>query len=160
MQDPISYAKQYLEDLLTFFGLNIDVKATCDEDEEIIELSIPSTHLNGFLIGQRGETLRSIQFLVGSALKNNDHKITRVNIDVADYKQHRNERLARKVEKWAEDVKSSEEEMRLRPMNSADRRIVHRTISDIGGVTTESMGEGRERHIVIKPELLPEGNDK
>ena len=159
MQESISYAKQYLEDLLTFFGLNIDVKASC-EDEQVIELSIPSTHLNGFLIGQKGETLRSIQLLVSSALKNNEHTISRVNIDVADYKQHRNERLARKVEQWVEDVKTTKEEMQLRPMNSADRRVVHRTVSDLSGAVTESVGEGRERHIVIKPELLDDGKEE
>jgi hypothetical protein len=54
----IQYAKKYLEDLLSFFGLNTDVYATT-EDNEVIELNIPSTHLNGFLIGQRGETMRS-----------------------------------------------------------------------------------------------------
>jgi predicted RNA-binding protein Jag len=47
----IQYAKKYLEDLLSFFGLNTDVYATT-EDDEVIELNIPSTHLNGFLIGQ------------------------------------------------------------------------------------------------------------
>ena len=52
MDDSITYAKKYLEDLLSFFGLNTDVHASHDED--VIELSIPSTHMNGFLIGQNG----------------------------------------------------------------------------------------------------------
>ena len=64
----IQYAKKYLEDILSFFGLNTDVYAST-EDGEVIELDIPSTHLNGFLIGQRGETMRSLQFLVSNALK-------------------------------------------------------------------------------------------
>jgi predicted RNA-binding protein Jag len=55
------YAKKYLEDLLSFFGLNTDVYATT-EDQEVIELNVPSTHLNGFLIGQRGDTMRALQY--------------------------------------------------------------------------------------------------
>src|SRR5680860_1789791 len=78
MEDSITYAKKYLEDLLSFFGLNTDVQATREED--VIELSVPSTHLNGFLIGQRGDTLRSVQYLVASALRNQEMELTRVNV--------------------------------------------------------------------------------
>jgi predicted RNA-binding protein Jag len=68
MEEAILYAKKYLEDLLSFFGVNIDVYATT-EDGEVIELDIPSTHLNGFLIGQRGDTMRSLQYTISSALR-------------------------------------------------------------------------------------------
>ena len=60
MEDAIRYAKKYLEDLLSFFGLNTDVYATAEDD--VIELEVPSTHLNGFLIGQKGDTMRAMQF--------------------------------------------------------------------------------------------------
>ena len=53
MEEAVIYAKKYLEDLLSFFGLNIDVHAT--SDDEVIQLSVPSTHLNGFLIGQQAK---------------------------------------------------------------------------------------------------------
>jgi spoIIIJ-associated protein len=149
MKDPISYAKKYLEDLLSFFGLNIDVSAT--QEDEVIDLSVPSTHLNGFLIGQRGDTLRSIQFLVSTALKNQEFEQTRVNVDIADYKRHRRERLAQKVEVWIEEIKTSKEPRHLYPMNPADRRVVHKTVAESRGVTSESEGEARDRHVVITP---------
>ena len=104
MEEAVRFAKQSMEDLLSFFGLNTDVKATYEED--VIELTVPSTHLNGFLIGQRGETLRALQFLVSTALKNNEQELTRVNLDIADYKRHHAERLTRRAEKWFEDVKA------------------------------------------------------
>lgn len=148
MEESIVYAKKYLEDILSFFGLNTDVYATNEED--VIELSIPSTHLNGFLIGQRGDTLRSLQFLVSNALRNNDYEYHRVNIDVADYKKQRAERLAEMAEEWINQVKGSGEDMSLKPMNAADRRIVHKVASE-AGLATESVGEGRDRHIVLKP---------
>lgn len=148
MEASIQFAKKYIEDLLSFFGLNIDVYAT--SDDEVIELNIPSTHLNGFLIGQRGENMRSMQFLVSSALKNNDFEVTRVSVDVADYKKQRAERLAQKAEGWVKGVQAKGEEMQLQPMNAADRRVVHRVASD-AGIVSESVGEGRDRHIVLKP---------
>lgn len=149
METSIQFAKKYIEDLLSFFGLNIDVYAT-SSDDEVIELNIPSTHLNGFLIGQRGENMRAMQFLVSSALKNNDFEVTRVSVDVADYKKQRAERLAQKAEGWVKSVQDKGEDMKLQPMNAADRRVVHRVASD-AGIVSESVGEGRDRHIVLKP---------
>ena len=148
-QNPIDFAKKYLEDLLSFFGLNTDVRAT--QDEDVIELSVPSTHLNGFLIGQHGDTLRSLQFLISTALRNNEFDTVRVNVDVADYKRHRNERLARQVETWISKIKSSGEPMELRPMNASDRRVVHRTVGEDPAVSSLSEGEGRDRRVVISP---------
>lgn len=149
VEEAIQYAKKYLEDLLSFFGLNTDIYATT-EDDEVIELHVPSTHLNGFLIGQRGDTLRSLQFIVSSALKNQDYQIVRVNIDVADYKKQRADRLSDKAAEWISKVKESGEPMDLVPMNSADRRTIHKLAAD-EGLVTESVGEGRDRHIVLKP---------
>jgi spoIIIJ-associated protein len=149
MEEAILYAKKYLEDLLSFFGLNTDVHATT-EDNEVIELDIPSTHLNGFLIGQRGDTLRALQYTISSALKNQNFAKTRVNVDVAGYKKQRAERLAQQAGEWFKQVKDSGKARDLAPMNAADRRVVHKAAED-WGLTTESLGEGRDRHIVIKP---------
>lgn len=143
----IDYAKRYLEDLLSFFGLNTDVTVRCEDD--VIELSVPSTHLNGFLIGQHGDTLRSMQFLLSMALKNLSAELNRVNIDVADYKKHRADRLAEQVREWCEAIVKSGETMNLRPMNAADRRVVHHTVGEYGSLTSTSEGEGRDRHIII-----------
>ncbi len=149
MEESILFAKKYLEDLLSFFGLNTDVGAHNSEDE-VIELQVPSTHLNGFLIGNRGETMHAMQFLVSSALKNGGYEVSRVNIDVAEYKLQRAGRLAAKAVEWIEQVRSSGKEMPLEPMNAADRRVVHKTAGE-HGLDTESVGEGRDRHIVLKP---------
>jgi spoIIIJ-associated protein len=155
MEEAILYAKKYLEDLLSFFGLNTDVYATT-EDNEVIELDIPSTHLNGFLIGQRGDTLRAVQYTISTALKNQNFAKTRVNVDVAGYKKQRAERIAQQAEDWFKEVKDAGKAKDLPPMNAADRRVVHKAAED-WGLSTESVGEGRDRHIVIKPpEASPE----
>ncbi len=149
IEEAIQYAKKYLEDVLSFFGLNTDVHATT-EDQEVIELDIPSTHLNGFLIGQHGDTVRALQFLVSNALKNNNYRYTRVNVDVAEYKKQRADRLAETALDWVKKVQETGEPMDLKPMNAADRRTVHKVAAD-AGMVSESTGEGRERHIVLKP---------
>jgi spoIIIJ-associated protein len=149
MEESIQYAKKYLEDILSFFGLNTDVYATT-EDNEVIELQVPSTHLNGFLIGQHGDTVRALQFMVSNALKNNGYEVTRVNVDVAEYKKQRADRLALQAEEWVKKVQESGEPMHLKPMNAADRRTVHKVAAE-AGIQTESEGEARDRHVVLKP---------
>lgn len=143
----IAYAKKYIEDILSFFGLNLDVKVSCDD--EVIELVVPSTHLNGFLIGQRGDTLRAFQQLLSTTLKNKDAEIHRVNLDIADYKRQRYDRLVEQATEWVKQVRDTNEPLHLPPMNAAERRVVHQAVSDYSDITTLSEGEGRDRHIVL-----------
>lgn len=147
-EESIDYAKKYLEDLLSFFGLNIDVSAGADE--EVIELKVPSSRLNAFLIGQRGETLRSLQFMIATTLKNKNAELSRVNLDIAEYKAHRYERLEEQAKDWINSVIESGKSMDLPAMNAAERRVIHRLISDYSELTTHSEGEGRDRHIVLE----------
>lgn len=151
IEEAILYSKKYLEDLLSFFGLNTDVYATT-EDHEVIELNVPSTHLNGFLIGSRGDTMRSLQFLVSNALRSQSFLYTRVNVDIADYKKNHAKRLEDTAEAWFKEVRDSGEPKELPPMNAADRRVIHKA-ADNWSIVTESEGEGRDRHVVLKPQV-------
>lgn len=148
LEEAVQYAKKYLEDVLSFFGLNIEVYATVEDD--VIELSVPSTHMNGFLIGQRGETIRSLQFLTSMSLRSNNYEHCRVNVDIADYKKNHQDRVAEKAEEWMKKVKDTNAAFALKPMNAADRRVVHKVAAEYG-LATHSEGEGRDRHIVIEP---------
>jgi spoIIIJ-associated protein len=156
MEDAIRYAKKYLEDLLSFFGLNTDVHAT--SDDEVIQLNVPSTHLNGFLIGQHGDNMRSLQYLTSTALKNNGHEHNRVNVDIAEYKKQRADRLRERAEAWVKQVRDSGEPMDLQPMNAADRRIIHQLAAEYG-LTSDSVGEGRDRHIVLQVEAVKDAKE-
>ena len=147
LDESVIYAKKYLEDLLSFFGLNTDISAT-SSDGTVIELNVPSSHLNGFLIGQKGETVRALQFMVSNALRNNEYEINRVSVDIADYKKQRADRITEQATEWVNKVKESKEPMHLKPMNPADRRVVHQLASE-HGIISESAGEGRDRHIVL-----------
>lgn len=144
----IEDARKFLEDILSFFGLNTSITASLEED--VIELSVPSTHLNGFLIGQHGDTLRALQAMVSTMLKNKEATLNRVNIDIADYKQHRAEKLLEQLAVWVEKVRETKEPYALQPMNPADRRTIHRGLEDYSDVTSHSEGEARDRHIVLE----------
>ena len=148
LEKAIVYAKKYLEDVLSFLGLNTDVYATHEDD--VIQLNIPSTQMNGFLIGQHGDNMRAMQFLTSNALKNQGYDYTRVNVDVAGYKQQRASRLEHTAEEWVKKVQETGQPMELKPMNAADRRVIHKLASETG-LATESVGEGRDRHIILKP---------
>ncbi len=153
-EESIAYAKKYIEDILSFFGLNTDVRAGADED--VIEMNIPSTHLNAFLIGQHGDTLRNLQHLVSMTLRGKEAELVRVNIDVADYKRQRNDRLVGQVEGWVKQARERSEPMHLVPMSPAERRVVHQAASDYSDIETHSEGEGRDRHIVLTKKEVEE----
>lgn len=151
-QEAREFAAGFLEDVISFFGVNVLVEAREEGPEEdgVITLNVPSTRMNGFLIGQNGDNLRALQNLANMALRSNGYEDITATVDVAGYKRQRNQRLERDVQKFAQQVKDSGEDYELEPMNSYDRRLAHRTISDIEGVESESVGEGKERKVVIR----------
>ena len=140
------FAQKYLADLLTFFGVNVEVSASTEED--VIELDVPSTELNSLLIGHNAETLRSLQYLVSTVLRNKNAAIWRVNIDIADYKKQRAERIAKEARVWIEEVRRTGSS-HIAHLNPADRRIVHQVATEYSDIRTFSEGEGHERAITI-----------
>jgi len=149
MSETTLVAKQRLEALVSFFGANVDVEA--EQTDDGIELDIAGSATSPRLIGHRGETLRAIEYLMNQMIKRIDAEAPRVLVDVAGYKQARKESLQEMARELAERVKESGEEEELKPMNPAERRIVHMTLREIDGVESESRGVDRERRIVVKP---------
>jgi spoIIIJ-associated protein len=145
-EESIEFARTYVGDLLSFFEINVDVAVTVDDD--VIELSVPSTELNSLLIGRNAETLRSLQYMVSTVLRNKDAALTRVNIDIADYKRQRADKLAAEARGWIETVRTSGTTKVVR-LNAADRRIVHQVATEFSDIKTFSSGEGLDRSISI-----------
>ncbi|HEY2004274.1 MAG TPA: R3H domain-containing nucleic acid-binding protein [Candidatus Saccharimonadia bacterium] len=149
MTETTLIAKQRLEELVSFFGANVSVDA--DETDDGIELNIGATRISPRLIGHRGETLRSIEYLLSQMVKRIDPEAPRVLVDIAGYKQARKQSLQELAQEVAARVKESGTEEELKPMNPAERRIVHMTLRELGTVDSESRGEGKDRRIVVKP---------
>ncbi|MBQ8991918.1 single-stranded DNA-binding protein [Candidatus Saccharibacteria bacterium] len=144
--EAIRYATKFLEDLLSFFGINVAVDSTVDD--EVIQLEVPSTSLNSVLIGRGANNLRALQHIVSQALAEKSAELTRVNIDVAGYKRARASRIADKAEAWIAKVRRTGEPMTLE-LSPADRRVIHKLAEDYSDITTYSEGEGRARHLII-----------
>jgi spoIIIJ-associated protein len=144
--ESIRFATKYLEDLLSFFGINVAVWSTVEDDE--IQLSVPSTSLNSLLIGRNADNLRALQYIVSQSLVSRDAELTRVNVDVADYKRQRADRIEQKAENWIKKVRETGEPMTIE-LNAADRRVVHKLAQDYSDIETHSEGEGRARHLII-----------
>lgn len=144
--ESIRFATKYLEDLLSFFGINVAVSSTIDDD--VIQLSIPSTSMNSLLIGRNADNLRALQYIVSMALVAREAEVHRVNVDVADYKRQRADRIAAKAEGWIEKVRTTGQPMTL-DLNPADRRVVHRLASDYSDIETHSEGVGKDRKLII-----------
>ncbi|MCV2231451.1 RNA-binding cell elongation regulator Jag/EloR [Paracholeplasma manati] len=142
--------KKYLDNI--FQTLEIDVKTEFRSLNEGTEIyyQIQSKE-NALLIGRDGKTLDAIQTLLKTYLHNyTDEKLT-VSLDIGQYKQNRKKQLEILATKLAKEVAFTRVEVRLDPMNSYERRIIHTKLAEWRDVYTESEGEGENRQIVIKP---------
>lgn len=154
---------EILENILGLLDLegSFEVVEGPEEVSVAIETSDP-----GRLIGFRGETLDALQLLVNQILGKRvmgekDTPFKRVVIDVAGWRKNKEGDLERRARNWAQEVVETNQEIELEPMPSWQRRIVHMVIAEISGVESESVGEGRERHLVLKPsEIKPKRTKK
>ena len=145
-QASIDFAVKAVEDIISFFEVKPQVQAVVEDD--VINIQVGSSQLNSLLIGRGAETLRSLQALVAAMLHSHDAELVRLNIDIADYKKQRADKLAAEAEGWIADVVAHGEPYTAR-LNAADRRIVHRVAQNRSEVTTHSEGEGKNRVLII-----------
>ena len=106
---------------------------------------------NNILIGKQGRTINALSVILKQYLYNELGFNTNILLDVGDYKLKNQQRLERLAKKLAREVKNSNVEVKLDPMNSYERRIIHTTLSENKYVKTESVGEEPNRAVVIKP---------
>ncbi len=140
-------AKRYLEDLLTFYGVNTTVEVA--QQDETIDLTVESD-LSGQIIGHHGETLAALEHIINMMMRRGREDRLYVHIDVGGYRKARLEKLEAKANEAAQVVVDTGEEQVLPPMNPAERRHVHAYLTDNDQVTTESRGEGKRRRLVVK----------
>lgn len=142
-------AAEFLTGLVTAFGTKGSVSVSREEDE--IEVRVDGTEL-GLMVGPGGATLLAIQDLtrVASQRRLGDQD-TRLRIDIAGYRERRREALTRFALKVAAEVKETGSSRMLEPMTSADRKIVHDSLTEVEGITTRSEGEDPRRRVVVEP---------
>ena len=141
------FIKDYIANLSNLLGIDINVEIREYEGSYSVKLVSDN---NSILIGKDGRTIAAIQTLLRKSLENQAHQIIKVNVDVANYKEKNLRRMAFEIKKIAYEVQKTKVDVALDPMNSYERREIHNMVDKIPNVTTESIGEGKERHIVIK----------
>jgi spoIIIJ-associated protein len=149
-------AKSVLEKLLNLFEVEGTVQATTqaapEEREEgpVVSLDITGEDL-GILIGRRGQTLSALQYVVRLIVSRKIDSWVPIVIDVEGYKERRARALQSFANEMAERVKVRRAPFTLEPMPPYERRIIHMTLANNNYVTTESIGQGEERKVVIRP---------
>lgn len=145
----LEYAKAYLKTILE--GLKIvepKIEATYAEGVVTINLECEDY---GIVIGHRGETLDSIQYLLSLVIKKSAMEYVRVVINVGNYREKRQETLRNLAKKNADYVLRTGRRHTFEPMNPYERRIIHTAIQEIDGVESRSVGYNQDRKVVIEP---------
>ena len=145
--DVVYYAEEYLKNVCKALGLEISLKSFTKD--EIIKILI-ETNENNLLIGPKGVTLQSLNELVKLAVSNKFKKKYRILLDVHDYKNKKYNVLIRVAKNAAREVLKTHMDVKLNPMTPDERKKVHYALSTMKNIKTESVGDGKDRAIVIK----------
>ena len=142
--------KKYIESILQAMNITYQLEVRSLNNESEIYYNI-HTEENPLLIGVKGKTLDALQLLVRNLLQTYTKELLVVNVDVGGYRENRKHQLEVLATKIAKDVAKSKVPVKLKPMSSYERRIIHNKLSEWRDVYTESEGEGLDRCLVIKP---------
>ena len=147
-EDPKEVAKEFLNNVFEAMQLEVNISIDFDEEDKTISIDLAGPEM-GVLIGKRGQTLDSLQYLTNLAVNRTSENYTRVKIDTEDYRRRRKETLENLAKNMASKVKRTKKAVTLEAMNPYERRIIHSALQNDNNVTTHSEGEEPYRYVVI-----------
>ncbi|MEA2020209.1 MAG: R3H domain-containing nucleic acid-binding protein [Patescibacteria group bacterium] len=148
--EALQIIEKFSYELLERLGVSYDdVEVVAEEDSFRVNISCGED--SGILIGYHGQSLEAFQKVLSLLVYRSLGEWQKILVDVEDYREGREEKLRELAESAANRVRFLGEPVILSPMNSYERRIVHTAVGELGGVWTESTGEGRDRRVVIYP---------
>ena len=150
IQEVEKLSSELLDYFLSSIGVVADTYIREDSNNSRVSFEIEGED-SALLIGKRGETLQSIQFLVRMITSKQLGRKSNIQIDIEDYRRRRVRTLRNIARNLAKEVIESGEERTLEPMSPVDRRIIHVALSKNSKIVTESEGKGRDRFVVVKP---------
>lgn len=142
--------REFLDAVFSAMQMEVELLIQVNEDERSIDIELKGADM-GILIGKRGQTLDSLQYLTSLAINKNLENYYKVKIDTEDYRKRRKETLENLAKNIAYKVKRTRRPVNLEPMNPFERRIIHSTLQNDKYVTTHSEGEEPYRHVVVAP---------
>lgn len=146
IDNPQETAVSFLKDVLKTMGLEAQYKTKIKGDTLYVDLFGKDM---GILIGRRGQTLDSLQYLVSLVVNKEREQYLRVVLDTEDYRRKREQTLIRLANRLAQKVKNSKKDIVLEPMNPYERRIIHSALQNHPYVETRSQGEEPYRKVII-----------
>lgn len=139
---------EFLSSIFDAMKMEVEILVAVNEEEHIIEVELKGDDM-GILIGKRGQTLNSLQYLTNLAINKHSDEYYKVKIDTEDYRKRRKETLENLAKNIAYKVKRTKRPVSLEPMNPFERRIIHSALQNDRYVTTHSEGDEPYRHVVV-----------
>lgn len=145
---PEEDARIFLQNVTQAMGMTVEVVIKMDEENRSMDIELSGDEM-GVLIGKRGQTLDSLQYLTNLAVNKNSEEYLKIKIDTEDYRKRRKETLEGLAKNIAFKVKRTKKPVALEPMNPYERRIIHSALQGDRYISTHSEGEDPFRHVVI-----------
>lgn len=140
--------REFLSKVFDAMKLEVEILIKVDEENKLIDVELKGDEM-GILIGKRGQTLDSLQYLINLAINKHSDQYYKVKVDTEDYRKRRRETLENLARNIAYKVKRTKRSVALEPMNPFERRIIHSALQNDKYVTTFSEGEEPYRHVVV-----------
>lgn len=150
MEKNIESLQKIAEKLFSLMATKATIAVSYDKANEAYVVNVEAGDETGLLIGKKGETLSSIQTMLGILFKQKTDEWNRVVVNVGDYREKEEDYLKNLATTTAERAKETKEPQSLYNLTPGQRRIVHMTLSEDDEIETESMGDGNERYLVVK----------
>ncbi len=140
--------RDFLSQVFAAMQIEVEILVKVDEEEKMIDVELKGAEM-GLLIGKRGQTLDSLQYLTNLAVNKHSENYYKVKVDTEDYRKRRKETLENLAKNIAYKVKRTKRPVSLEPMNPFERRVIHSALQNDRYVTTHSEGEEPFRHVVV-----------
>lgn len=150
-------AKDFLDEVFRTMDMEVEIEVVYNDEEKTMDIDLKGDDM-GILIGKRGQTLDSLQYLTSLVVNKYTEEYIRVKVDIENYRERRKETLETLARNISYKVKRTKHPVSLEPMNPYERRIIHSALQGDRYVVTRSEGEEPYRHIVIS--LKRERNDR
>ena len=141
-------AHDLLSDIFRTMNMEVEIDITFNEEEKTMDIDLKGDDM-GILIGKRGQTLDSLQYLTSLVINKYTEESTRVKVDIENYRERRKETLETLAKNISYKVKRTKRPVALEPMNPYERRVIHSALQGDRYVVTRSEGEEPFRHVVI-----------
>lgn len=146
--DTVDNIREFLENVFSAMNMEVTIDIKKAEDDKVYEVELSGKEM-GLLIGKRGQTLDSLQYLTNLAVNKHSDGYIKVKLDTEDYRQRRKDTLENLAKNIAYKVKRTKRPISLEPMNPFERRVIHSALQGDRYVETHSEGEEPFRHVVV-----------